>query len=246
MVDFDTGIFTAQLVDKRAKYLNAAAANGGPRALVNQLSKFFIGVNDPFGQNPMNTAFTPEIFNLFSAWNHLPRSDGATASREQIARGEAVFNGTAFNITGVGGINDVLQQTNVSGFCGTCHDSPNVANHSIGSLLLNTGVTGGGADARPALDVSDLPLFTLKCVSGALSGRSFIVTDPGRALISGRCADIGKIKVPILRALSSRAPYFHNGSAETLLDVVNFYDQRFGIGFTVQQKLDLVAFLSAL
>jgi cytochrome c peroxidase len=46
--------------------------------------------------------------------------------------------------------------------------------------------------------------------------------------------------------LAARAPYFHNGAAATLLDVVNFYDGRFGIGFTKQQKSDLVASLSSL
>ena len=62
----------------------------------------------------------------------------------------------------------------------------------------------------------------------------------------GQCADIGKVKGPILRGLAARAPYFHNGSAATLLDAVNFYDQRFGIGFTDQQKEDLVNFLKTL
>jgi cytochrome c peroxidase len=71
-------------------------------------------------------------------------------------------------------------------------------------------------------------------------------TDPGRALITGSWADVGKMKGPILRGLSARAPYFHNGSANTLMDVVNFYDRRFGIGFTDQEKADLVAFLGAL
>ena len=59
-----------------------------------------------------------------------------------------------------------------------------------------------------------------------------VVTDPGRALISGKCADIGKVKGPILRGLAGRAPYFHNGSAATLLDAVNFYNLRFNIGLT--------------
>jgi len=45
--------------------------------------------------------------------------------------------------------------------------------------------------------------------------------------------------------LASRAPYFHNGSAATLLDVVEFYNQRFNLSFTDQQKADLVAFLEA-
>lgn len=33
-----------------------------------------------------------------------------------------------------------------------------------------------------------------------------------------------------------RAPYFHNGSASTLADAANFYDVRFQIGFTPQEK----------
>jgi cytochrome c peroxidase len=64
-----------------------------------------------------------------------------------------------------------------------------------------------------------------------------VVTDPGRALISGKCADIGKLKGPVPRDLATRAPYFHNGSAKTLIDVVNFYDERFSIHFTDQEKV---------
>ncbi len=72
------------------------------------------------------------------------------------------------------------------------------------------------------------------------------MTDPGRALISGKFRDIGKTKGPNLRGLSTRAPYFHNGSAKDLNAVVDFYDERFHVGFTAQEKSDLVAFLSAL
>jgi cytochrome c peroxidase len=65
-------------------------------------------------------------------------------------------------------------------------------------------------------------------------------------LISGKWSDVGKVKGPILRGLAARPPYFHNGSAATLKDVVEFYDTRFSIGFTEQEKSDLVAFLRAL
>jgi cytochrome c peroxidase len=71
-------------------------------------------------------------------------------------------------------------------------------------------------------------------------------TDPGRALITGKWKDIGRFKGPTLRALASRAPYFHNGMAGDLAAVVDFYDQRFEIGLTAQEKADLVAFLRAL
>jgi len=49
-----------------------------------------------------------------------------------------------------------------------------------------------------------------------------------------------------VRGLAARAPYFHNGSAATLLDVVEFYNQRFNLGFTDQQKSDLVPVLKTL
>jgi cytochrome c peroxidase len=71
-------------------------------------------------------------------------------------------------------------------------------------------------------------------------------TDPGRALVTGKCRDIGKVKVPILRGLAARAPYFHAGSATTLADVVEFYDRRFQLGLTERETADLVAFLRSL
>jgi cytochrome c peroxidase len=57
---------------------------------------------------------------------------------------------------------------------------------------------------------------------------------------------VGKVKGPILRGLAGRAPYFHNGSAATLREVVEFYDQRFNLNLTNQQKADLAAFLQTL
>jgi cytochrome c peroxidase len=57
---------------------------------------------------------------------------------------------------------------------------------------------------------------------------------------------MSKIKVPGLRGLAARAPYFHNGSAATLLDVVNFYVQRFNMLMNDDQKADLVAFMNTL
>jgi cytochrome c peroxidase len=104
---------------------------------------------------------------------------------------------------------------------------------------LNIGV----ADLTNPLGVGYLPVITLQNLS---SGEVVETTDPGRALITGKWADIGKFKGPILRGLAARAPYFHNGSAQTLSDAISFYDQRFGIGFAAQEKTDLLAFLSAL
>ena len=71
-------------------------------------------------------------------------------------------------------------------------------------------------------------------------------TDPGRALISGRCVDVGSIVMQQLRGLSARAPYFVNGSAKTLREVVDFYDRRYDMKLSDADKEDLVNFLGVL
>jgi cytochrome c peroxidase len=242
VVAFESGIFTAQVFDDRAGKLAEDDARGGPVALSLQLPSFFIGINDPLGQNPNHTPFTSQIFDLYRPWL-APDEDAA--HRQSIARGEEVFNNTAINITGVSGLNDDLKLASIPGFCGTCHDAPNVGNHSV-KAPLDIGIPDAGANAPPVLDISGLPVFTLTCMQGPLAGKVYKVTDAGKAMISGQCKDIGRFKGPILRGLAARAPYFHNGSAATLADVVNFYDERFSIGFTDRQKTDLVNFLNSL
>src|SRR6516162_9207318 len=239
------GVFTAQILDDAGLDLSRDGANGGPISLSKRLAKFFVGVNDPLGQNPTGAPFDPAIFDLYGNWGNMREHGPASERRQAIARGEALFNSTKINITGVAGLNDALNQPIIPGFCGTCHDTPNVGNHSV-KAPLNIGVANAGAASPPALDISGLPVFTIWCTNGPLTGQMFEVTDPGRALITGKCADIGKVKGPILRGLAARAPYFHNGSAATLADVVEFYNKRFDIGFTDQERADLVAFLSAL
>jgi cytochrome c peroxidase len=236
IVSFETSLRTAQAYDYQAGALNANGATGGPVALASQ--QFFVGINDSFPPsfafNPTGAAFNPNIFSLFTAW-----ANSRAGNRASIARGETLFNSLPITISGVAGINDVVGlPASFSGTCGTCHDAPNVGNHSV-SVPLNIGV----GDLTSPLDVSYLPVFTLV---NNTTGETVQTTDPGRALITGKWADIGKLKGPILRGLASRAPYFHNGSAASLEDVLAFYDQRFNIGFTAQQKADLIAFLNTL
>lgn len=88
-----------------------------------------------------------------------------------------------------------------------------------------------------------MPLYTLK---NKTTNEIIKTTDPGRALITGKWKDIGRFKGPILRSVASRPPYFHDGSAPDLPAVVEFYNNRFGIGLTEDEKADLVAFLAAL
>ena len=96
------------------------------------------------------------------------------------------------------------------------------------------------------LQMPVLPVFELVCTQGPLAGNTYYTSDPGKALITGQCSDIGRGKGLILRGLAARAPYFHDGVAGSLPQVVNFYNQRFQIGLTTQQMQDLVNFLQTL
>jgi cytochrome c peroxidase len=242
IVNFEMGLATAQIADYRAGALNSGGATGGPKILGQQtMPAFYVGTNDPLGENPFGTPFTPLIFNLFDAWakSALQVSSGPqAAARASIARGQTLFNSKPINITKVGGLNDALQVETIPGTCGTCHDALNVGNHSV-SMPLNIGVS----DVHSPLDVSYLPVITLR---NKTTGEIVSTTDPGRALVTGLWKDIGKVKGPILRGIASRAPYFHNGSANSLADVLDFYEKRFNIEFTPEEKADLIAFLNNL
>jgi len=66
--------------------------------------------------------------------------------------------------------------------------------------------------------------------------------------MTGKWGDIGKFKVPSLRGLASRAPYFHDGSAKTIEETTNFYIRRlvYDNPLTSQDIDDLNAFLKSL
>src|SRR6476659_4358478 len=68
-----------------------------------------------------------------------------------------------------------------------------------------------------------------------------VITDPTHALRSAT----KMYRTTPLRALWQHAPYFHDGSAATLDDVVNRYDAAKNLQLTPQQKADLVEYLKS-
>jgi hypothetical protein len=241
---------TAQSWDRRAGDLSAFGARGGPQAIFDQVT--YYGINDNLGDYRTGAPFTTGVFDLFGNWA-VQSGDDVNEARRSIARGEVIFDTRQFTISGVAGLNadspfNPPLPASFQGTCTTCHNTPNGGNHSI-VAPLNIGL----ADASRR--TPDMPLYTLqqKCITNADGStsvgpgcRTQVVTDPGRALISGRFADVGKFKGPVLRGLAARAPYFHNGSAATLGEVVDFYNDRFGAGITGQDRQDLIAFLQSL
>jgi hypothetical protein len=233
IVEFETQIFTAQSTANGVGKLNAGGGLGGPENLSAQ--EFYVGINDVLGADPKGKAFDPNVFTQYRMW--LNSSNPYKAS---IDRGEGLFNNFPILITGVSGLNDLPGLSVVNGTCTTCHDTPNVGNHSV-PLAIDIGITGFPAQGN--LNISGLPVYTIQCIA---TGQTTQVTDVGRAMITGKCKDVGKTKGPILRGLESRAPYFHNGAAKTLDDAVEFYNLRFNMNLSDQQKKDLVAFLRTL
>jgi mono/diheme cytochrome c family protein len=69
-----------------------------------------------------------------------------------------------------------------------------------------------------------------------------VPTDPRHAQRSAT----GRYRTTPLRALWQHPPYFHDGSAATLADVVERYDAASGLGLTPQQKADLVEYLKSI
>ncbi len=239
IVVFESALFTAQIFDDKAGELIARHAQGGPKHLASQPTYF--GINDVVsGDYRTGAPFDPNVFKLYVAWDTLDRGASEhqrAEARRAVARGERLFNTKPIEITGVKGINDDLGVAVIQGACTTCHDAPSAANHSI-PAPLDIGI------ADSSRRTPDLPLYTLR---HKLPPFEIIqTTDPGRALITGKWRDIGRFKGPVLRGLASRPPYFHNGSARDLNAVVDFYDERFGIGLTNDEKADLVAFLRTL
>lgn len=230
LVALQTESFTAQLVDHAAGQLDAEGGLGGPANLQAQIPL-------PAG----GTTFTE-----FAAWASQPGRRGS------IARGEALFNGREFAVRNVDGFNEKPGVGNPAQgvTCSTCHNIAASGADFFADPQRNIGIGGTGMRAGGPAPADDLPRFALTCRKGSRPGflglGPIVTNDPGRALITGRCADIGKFTVPQLRGLAAREPYFHDGSAKSLDEVMDFYERRFGLGLSAQERQDLINFLAAL
>jgi cytochrome c peroxidase len=263
IVNFELGLNSAQALDFRAGWLNFAGALGGPANLSTQ--SYYPGTNDSLGADPQGNAFNPTAFTLFSDWENSP-----DPMRRMIAAGEKLFNTRALTISNVRGLTDnaalakalgtTVPIAPFAGTCTTCHDAPNVGNHSLPLALdIGTGHDPASetdpliANGLSQLSVADLPVYRItgcpnpfQVPGQPVEPYVIFTTDPGKGLISGLCSDMVRTKGPILRGLASRAPYFHNGAARDLNELLEFYNQRFQMNLTNEEKQQFIAFLNSL
>ena len=237
ILDFERRLYVAQQVDRTGGALDAEGAEGGPHKLA---------VSQPGRLGSQGVA----VWSEFEAWEKASPATKATwppavrAWRESVARGARSFRERTFLITDSAGINSPIGFGNpVRNACAFCH------NMSQMGMDVAPGQVDLGTTNKPFADPMPwLPLFRITCKGAPHPhyGRVIMTSDPGYALTTGRCADVGRITLQTLRGLSARAPYFSNGSAKDLRGIIDFYDRRYTIGYSEQEKQDLVNLMSAL
>jgi hypothetical protein len=249
IVEFEQQVYAAQVTSAAAGSL--VEPDGPPAFGPRNLAAGDAGV---LGNNT-----TRYVFPLAGKWTpSSPRAgdvvDGQRAGRDSIARGHDVFMFRTFWIRDSMHLNTVGLGNPAKRTCSTCHGM-----HMTGLDTANGWMDIGTTNLPWASEVPlnpwnqarpQLPLFKITCKADVrphpFLGRVIYTQDPGRALISGLCNDVGTIVMQQFRGLSARAPYFSNGSAATLRELVDFYDRRYSIGFSEQERQDLANFLGAL
>jgi hypothetical protein len=198
----------------------------------------------------LNSAKTP-AFHFFDTWQPAPASDAKAAFRASVARGNDVFVNRRFWVKDVAHINSIGLANPAKRSCAVCHNAQ-MSGMDLAPGWVDLGTTNYPTWTEPKVwdEASDLPVFKLTCKADApphpFLGRVIYTSDPGRALVTGHCADIGAITMGQFRGLAARAPYFSNGSAKDIRELVDYYDRRFDMRLTGQEKQDLINFLGVL
>jgi cytochrome c peroxidase len=240
IVAFETRMFNGQQTDatNSTPIDLSVGANGGPT----------------YASTVVAGGTPARVFDIFDGYRSVTGSAPADKMRESILRGQEIFNTRTFTISNVAGHNNAAGIDNpVTGTCASCHSQLDAGSSRLPHSQRDIGIGGsaGGSNlvhGGPSPS-GDLPIFQITCKPGyttAFNGSTVQTNDPGLALITGHCADVGRFTVPTLRALASRAPYFSDGSANTLGGVIDFYKQRFNVNLNGGEHDDLLNFLSAL
>jgi hypothetical protein len=236
IVDFETRLFTAQQRSHTGLQLDADGAGGGPMRLLTSEA----------GQ--LGSISRAAVWDEFSAWEKASSDPALTPAqrefRASVARGARVFREKTFLISDSAGINSPMSFGNpVRNSCVFCHNMLQMGNDvAPGQVDLGT-TTQPFTDPQPWL-----PLFRITCLKDPHPHYGAVIQthDPGFALTTGRCADVGKITLQSMRGLAARAPYFSNGMARNLRGIIDYYERRYTIGYTEQEKQDLVHLMEAL
>jgi cytochrome c peroxidase len=118
------------------------------------------------------------------------------------------------------------------GKCAECHFGVNLIDDKFHALNVQE---------HPTLSNDPRIVATRRFVAKLYHFEEFrtLEEDPGRYLITKEKKDWGAFKTPTLRDISKTGPYMHNGVYESLMEVIEFFDQGGGPGNTVLKPLGL-------
>jgi cytochrome c peroxidase len=150
---------------------------------------------------------------------------------------------------------------NTQGRCNKCHalteDKRDVTTftdndfHNIGIGVIRHNVVALARQAEQLINSGNTEAINRAAIETDMSAL-------GRFLVTKKKADIAAFKTPDLRNVLVTGPYFHDGSQETLWDVIDHYNKGAGLhnpyldediqplALTEQDIDDLVAFLASL
>jgi hypothetical protein len=241
--DFERRIYVAQVARDGAGSL--VEADGPPAFGPKNLRAEDAGV---LGNNT-----TRYVFPMGDAWTKQ-QPDDVAEMRASIRRGQDVFMFRTFWIRDSMHLNTVGLGNPTKRTCSTCHGMHMTA-MDVANGWMDIGTTNlPWAKETPenpwTKEKPQMPLFKVTCKPEVPAhpylGRVIYTQDPGRALISGKCNDVGTIVMQQFRGLAARPPYFSNGSAGSIRELIDFYDRRYNIQYSEQEKLDLEHFLGSL
>lgn len=238
IIEFESQLYTAQSYDNRGGRLTDQGARGGPELLAESRP----GV--------LNSASKFPMWDEFESWMNLTEkpaemSDEQYEFRKSVGRGVDFFRNRTFLITDQAGITSMNFGNPVRNDCNFCHNMYRFGN-DVAPGQVDLGTTNEPfADPTP-----HLPLFRLTCgeqfAPHPHMGAVIYTVDPGFALTTGKCVDIGKITIQSMRGLAARPPYFASGFAKSIRDIVDYYDRRYYMNMTEQEKEDLTNLMSVL
>ena len=241
ILGFESQVYMAQMWDAQGGTLiepNGPAALGPANVARNAV-------------HVLNSVKTP-AFHFFDMWQQTSSpADQKAAFRASVARGNDIFVNRRFWVKDVAHINSIGLANPAKRSCAVCHNAQ-MSGMDLAPGWVDLGTTNypTWTEAKVWDEASDLPVFKLTCKTDApphpFLGRVIYTSDPGRALVTGHCADIGAITMGQFRGLAARAPYFSNGSAKDIRELVDYYDRRFDMRLTGQEKQDLINFLGVL
>lgn len=241
----------------RASYLaifgnpaTACALVGTAPTAANQYGKTIYDLMDAVTEKPLIDAVFANFGKAIGAYEHLLVSKNSAF--DQWAEG----NENAMSASQKRGLKLFIGKGN----CVRCHSGPNFSDGSFHNLgVPQIGGALGVLDDGRYTGIADLTTGA----NSTFNNNSTFNATPSVNRVSGLSrtdADTGKFKTPTLRSVNKTPPYFHNGTFNSLWDVVNFYNFAGNAGnfpgtkdpilttrrMTNEEMEDLVNFLKAL